>query len=506
MTVTKRKAATTRKKGQAQFTDKQRTAIMSALASRTNLARKVAGVQYGGNRDIYQAAGYIAQGLVKFDHYWGLYTRGDVAGRIVDMPAKTTWRTPPMVTEPKAKEGQADEEGKTEFVRAFEQLAKRVRLWQYLTRADKLTGVGRYGVLFLGTRGSTDQMLKMPLDKMNKSEDLIYLSVYHEGNAIIKEWEMDPGSPRYGLPKLYELRVSSNQVGGTDGKRTMGSGTNLLVHASRVLHIAENLLEDDVYGTPRLERVINRLFDLDKIAASTGEAYWQSVARILQAKIDPEAEIGTADLEVLDEKLAEMVHDLRRQFYGQGVELSWLTNDTPDVHQVADFFFSLIAGATGIPKRILFGSEMGELASTTDQATWFGSINERQEQFAEPMLLRQFIDRMIALGALPMPVTKEYTVVWPTLYEDSDLQKADASLKRAQTAQALTPIGGNPRELVEIDEESNVRLIPRTADEVTDLETGDPDDDDLPTGDEDDDALGGDGEGGDGGVASPAEA
>lgn len=439
----------------------QKMAMLSAVMGRQQLASRVAGLQYAGNRDVYKVAGYVPQGEVKFAHYWGLYTRGDIAGRIVDMPAQTTWRTPPEITEDTAEDSQRDDRGDTEFTRKFRQLSKQVKLWRYLTRCDRLAGVGQYAVLMLGTKVANVQELQQPLTRLPNAKDLLYLSVYREDNAKITVWENDAASPRFGMPKMYELQVTTDQqrTGGT----TVSMGTNkLLVHHTRVLHVAENLLEDEVYGRPRLERCLNRLFDLDKVAASTGEAYWQAVVRILQAKIDPEFDITEAQMASMDEKLSEIVHDLRRQFYGQGVELKWLENETPNVHEVADFYFSLIAGAAGIPKRILFGSEMGELASSTDQQTYYGMINERQEQFAEPMLMRAFVDRMIALGTLPLPKDGEYQVVWPTLFEESDLTKAQTSLARAQAASALTPIGGNPRELVTVDSESNVFIAERT--------------------------------------------
>lgn len=430
--------------------DPANVAVFNGIVERMRMVQRMAGIQYGGKRDIFQTAGYVPQGQETFAHYWALYKRGDVAGRIVDMPAKTTWRTPPEIVE----EGKEDG---TKFTKAANDLCKRVKFWSYAHRVDKLAGVGRYAIVMLGTRGVNDAELKMPLTKLASPEDLIYLSVYREDHADIHEWETNPGEPRFGLPKIYKLRTSS------DVKSFQG--TELFVHASRILHIAENVLEDEVFGTPRLERCLNRLFDLDKVAASTGEAYWQLVARILQAKINPEMEIDSETLKQIDEQMVEMIHDLRRQFSGQGVELGWLQAETPNVQQVADFYFSLLAGASGIPKRILFGSELGELASSQDQANYLGSINERQEQFAEPVILRPFIDRMIELGALPAAESKEYQINWPNLYEESDKDKAAASLDRARAAKELTPVGGNPRELVKIDAESNVWLVEREPDE-----------------------------------------
>src|SRR5207249_1155573 len=111
----------------------------------------------------------------------------------------------------------------------------------------------------------------------------------------------------------------------------------------------------------------------------------------------------------------------------------------------------------------LFGNEAGELASSMDQATYYGMINERQEHFAEPQLVRAFIDKLLALHALPAPETGAYIVQWPTLFELTELEQADANLKRAQTAAALTPMGGDPTQLVEITDERDVWLVPKKA-------------------------------------------
>lgn len=429
-------------------------AVLSNILGRSRLARK-AGLQFGGNRDIYTVAGYVQEGMVAFDHYWSLYKRDSLAGRIVDMPAKTTWRTPPAVIEEEKPKG-------TDFTEAFEALAKQVRLWHYLERTDRLAGIGRYAVLLIGASG--EDKLRTELTKLGGPEDVIYLAPYSEGNAEIGEWEKDPSSPRFLLPKTYKIRLSGADVVGV--KQSPGTRTEV-VHWSRVIHVAENLLEDETFGRPRLERALNRLFDLDKVAASTGEAYWQSVVRILQATIDKDVQFSdeVTQLADLDEKLGEMIHDLRRQFTGRGVELGWLDTQTPNVSQVAEFYFSLLAGAAETPKRILFGSELGELASTTDQATYFGRINERQEQFAEPAMLRAFINRMIELEVLPPPDTGEYKVIWPVLFEEPEKEKAEANLRRAQAASALVGVGGDPLSIVEIDEDRMVWLVPRAAGE-----------------------------------------
>ncbi|BAQ70866.1 hypothetical protein NHU_03740 [Rhodovulum sulfidophilum] len=53
-----------------------------------------------------------------------------------------------------------------------------------------------------------------------------------------------------------------------------------------MIHIAERALEDESIGTPRLERVWNRLMDLDKLLGGSAEMYRQNVAMLMHLKAD----------------------------------------------------------------------------------------------------------------------------------------------------------------------------------------------------------------------------
>lgn len=429
-------------------------ALLSHILGRSVFARK-AGMQFGGKRDIYQAAGYPAQDKIEFAHYWGLYRRNELASRIIELPAKTTWRTPPEVVEQDPEKTE-----KSEFVKTFNDMSQRLRLWHYFTRADICAGIGRFSCLLIGVRGVDDTGLKEPMGRLKSPNDVVFLAPYTEGNVEIMEMDWEPGD-HFGQPKLYRIRLAAGS-----GVGAVGNEKKVIVHWTRVLHIAENKLEDEVFGTPRLERGFNRLFDLDKIAASVGETYWQAAgSRLLQAEIDKDANITDAQLDKLEERLGEIVHDLKRQFLGKGVKLDWLKGDVSPVKDVGDFYFSLIAAAAGIPKRILFGSELGELASTTDQQTYFGAINERQESFAEPEMLRAFVARMIEAGVLPKPTSGDYDAVWPSLFEESDKEVAAANASTSSAAASLAGVGGDPLLLVDIDEEGRVTLAARKADD-----------------------------------------
>ena len=423
----------------------------STTPGRLRMLRQ-AGLQYKGIRDVYSSAGYVQEGAETFDHYWSLYERDPVAGRIVDMPPKTTWRTPPEVIE-----GEQGKEQGTEFEKAWLVLADRLKLWRHFERVDRLGRIGRYAVLLVGVKGGDDITLKDEMEPLTGPEDILYLQAYAEKYAEIKTWESDPSSPRFGLPKAYEIELSS-------GVKAF-KAAKVMVHHSRVIHVAEDPLVDNVFGRPALKRALNGLTDLLKVTAATGEAYWQLASRILQGKIDPEMEMKDGDVEAVGEALEDIVHDLRRQFVGKGVELGWLSGEVPKPEEALEMYKSIMGVASGIPARMLFGSEQGQLASSQDERSYFGMVNERQEQHAEPNILRAFIDRMMGIKGLPEVGKDGYTVVWPPLFELSEKDMAEANWTRAKAAKELTPMGGDPMALVEVDEERNVWLVPREASE-----------------------------------------
>jgi len=427
--------------------------LPSTTPGRLRMLRQ-AGLQYKGIRDVYSSAGYVQEGGETFDHYWSLYERDPVAGRIVDMPPKTTWRTPPEVVE-----GEQGKEQETDFEKAWLMLADRLKLWRHFERVDRLGRIGRYAVLLIGVKGGDDITLKEEMEPLTGPDDILYLQAYAEKYAEIKEWDADPTSPRFGLPKTYEIELSS-------GVKSF-KAAKVRVHHSRIIHVAEDPLVDNVFGRPALKRALNVLTDLLKVTASTGEAFWQLASRILQGKIDADMTMSDPEVEAMGGALEDIVHDLRRQFVGKGVELKWLGGEVPKPAEALEMYKSIMGVASAIPARLLFGSEQGQLASSQDERSYFGMVNERQEQHAEPNILRAFIDRMISVKGLPEGGKEGYTIIWPPLFELSEKDVAEANLARAKTAKELTPMGGDPTALVEVDADRNVWLTPREAGEPT---------------------------------------
>lgn len=413
------------------LTTNQLVAHVSDLLSRAALSARM-GQAFNGKRDYNEVFGYHTN--PDFNLYWDWYRRGGLAKRIIDLPCDATWRHDPEILDDE------NPHSENEFEFAWSQLNTRLSLVARLHRADLLQSVGHYSVMLLGTRDG-DQ-LGMPLrdGQFTRPEDLLYVQVLNESHAVISEWEMDGKNERYGLPKMYTVSLGQNAAtAATSMTRTV------LVHHSRILHFAEGCIEDDVFGTPKLEAVLNLLMDLLKVSGGGAEMYWLNAINGVVASMREGWTFTPDDEKQLTDEMENFAHQLARTILAKGADIQRMGVQTADPTGNYDTLIEQIAGTVGIPKRILTGSERGELASTQDRTNWAESIMTRQSRHAEPTMLRPFIGRLIDLGILPQPTNGKYWVEWKNLLELNDQEKANLALTRAQAAAAFVgPMGDVP--------------------------------------------------------------
>jgi uncharacterized protein len=415
----------------------------SAALARRSLATTL-GKQFDGRRDVYEAVGYPS--TIDFRAYLGKYRREGVATRIVNAPAEETWRVPPTVRD-------AGETADA-FNKAFNDLTdveavnpdierEQPKLWEAIAQADKWAGIGQYGVLVMGINdgGELHQPLKPAKDGARGPKALLYLNALTEKQAEIVEWETDRKNPRFGKPTMYQCDFG--EVGETL------SLMDVRVHWSRVIHIAENAGGAGVYGTPRLEAVFNNLEDILKIMAGAGEAAWRLINKGIIASTKEGYALDDDD-EVTNEKVEEYIHDLKRYLLLEGMDIKVEGGEIVDPSGVIRISIALISAATGIPQRILLGSEAGHLASTQDETAWKETIAARQTQFGEK-IARTLVNRLIWSGVLPMPQDGRYAILWPSLFTPTEAEQAEINYKRAQTLALLSPPGA-PDAYVEQDE------------------------------------------------------
>ena len=391
---------------------------------------RLAGMQFINERDIDTNLGYTKEPTL--EQYQTYYDRRDLASVIVDAPAKTTWRESPTLAD--------GSEGKSKFITGWEEIVRRLKVFSYLERVDRLSGIGHYGVLLIGTK---DGQLSEPLEKVASAQDVIYLSTFSEVYATVNTYDTDVNSPRFGRPETYRIDMSSNVVKGF-------SASQQIVHWTRVIHVAEGLLENEVFGEPRLQKVFNRLEDLDKVVGSSAEAFWQTVVKgyVMSAKEGYELEPG--DLADAKTELQNYIHNLQRFIAANGIDFKELGAKPEDPSAVFKILIQIISGKTGIPQRILLGSERGNLASSQDEANWLGRIEGRQVQFAQPNILEALVDRLLSIGALDAPKDGKYKVEWPNLFTLTDEEQANVYQKTADAISKIT--AGQPLDMFDESE------------------------------------------------------
>ncbi len=399
-------------------------AAASVLSRRVDIMGQL-GSTFGGDRRVYQIFGWPTSPT--FDTYYHLYKRGGIAKRVVDAYPKATWRTSPTVQD-------GDGSDKTQFETAWELLDKKRRVFHYLERLDRMATLGQFSVLFIGYNDGKDyEGLREPVGALQGKdpwEKVLYLQPYAEDRVKVNEWETDPRNERFGKPKVYQIQLQQSNIGGVASTAT----ATINVHHTRVLHVAEDVLESDLEGAPRLEAVLNLLLDLEKTIGAAAEAFFQQWPPGVKVTSQKDSRINLDNFAEGGEgynTIQDYIHGLKRWLAMNGMDIDTLAPTLGDPTKVTSPIVELIAGATGIPKRILVGSERGELSSEQDETAWNQRVDERKEQYAEPFVLRPLLDEFVAKGVLPVPKDEDYDVIWPKNTQISEDKQSQIAERKA---------------------------------------------------------------------------
>lgn len=382
--------------------------VLSDLTTRLQLVSSTLGETFDGNRKLYTACGYKT--VLTSQDYLNRYTRQDIAKRVVNAFPDDTWRTHPKVSDSASL---AD----SEFTSKWKSLVKRHKIYNYLKRVDRMAGVHQYAILLVGVDDGLT--LERPI---GKATDITFLRAAYDWNATVATWDEDPKSPRFGLPVTYNLTIADVSTRNLASQKTT-------VHYSRIIHVADECTESEVYGTPRMQAVYNRLQDVETISAGSGEMFWKGAFPGFAFVSNPDFNYELDD-EALEDEIEEYFHGLSRYLKLTGVEPKALTVQIADPGNHMQVQIDLIAAATSIPARILLGSESGQLASSQDRANWIERVDARRLDFAEPNILRPFVDLLMSAGILPQ--VNDVYVEWPDLKSLSETERAQVGRTRAE--------------------------------------------------------------------------
>ena len=166
---------------------------------------------------------------ISLDNYRDMFQRNAIASRVVEIWPKLCWSVVPEVLEDE------DPEISTDFEEAWQEVGKTLRgeyswldsdegnpVWELLSQADELSGIGSFGVILLGFDDSkelSEPVSTMSLDKSQQISratfnpgkgdrvKLLYARALSEPLVQVQARESDRRNMRFGLPTMYNIRL-----------------------------------------------------------------------------------------------------------------------------------------------------------------------------------------------------------------------------------------------------------------------------------------------------------
>jgi hypothetical protein len=399
------------------------TAGDDGLATRQEFQMRFAlaqalGENLPGDEDYYDVFNWDKNPGV--EEFYALALRNPYAYAVTFLPSETTWRDPPRINDAE------EQEDGTSFENDVSGLVDENNLWHYCRRADKLAGIGKFGILILqlddidGPDGLSD-----PVSNVSELQGLRPFS-----RASVSDLNVGaPGTDRWGEPTKYQLDFS-------DENETIiqqEGPEEVWVHWQRVIHVpSDELLDDELRGVERQRPVYNNLVDVEKALGAAGQLAYRAAAWGININIDKEFDLED-DGEKLQEHLQRWQHGLENVLRTHGADdVQSLGGEDIDPSLITDPNIEAISAQTGIPQGVLKGNETGERATTQDLKEWYGKISERRSGFVEQQLVRALIDRLRELDIIDDPSGDDYSVDWPPLAETSEEDIASIQNDRAK--------------------------------------------------------------------------
>lgn len=332
------------------------------------------GVSKNGARDINKVYGYNVN--PDFENFYWMYRRFGIATRVVNSVARSCWRD--GITILRDEQIVLEDEIKI--------LNKKGKMTRAMEQADILNRIGNFSVLFVGVPDGLDPSEPLGTANPNFLSD-VYFKAYAEDGIQITAWETDVASPRYGEPLLYQLQVQnrgdSNEIVLTNP---------IIVHWSRVVHLAEGSLDSNVEGLSSLECILNTLEDMVKTSGGGAEAYYRNARNRFSMETDPAfaASFSDADKIKLEDEALKFQNEWQDFIRAGGIQIKSLNVPFHDPEETFRVLVLIVSGATGIPVRILLGEGAGQLAGNEDKDSYNQLVQDRRDLWCSEWMNRVF--------------------------------------------------------------------------------------------------------------------
>lgn len=445
------------KPGQRTLTNNAATLARDALAARMGL---------GAKRDLYEECQYPK--YITPDMYWDTYSRQGVAARVVEVYPEECWATTPEVYEVEDAEATPFEQALKDVfdehniwhylhrvdilsgIGCFGLLLLGVDDGQPLDRPLDLKsmrgkpqhttpspgyggaaagevrgiGAGAYDMglqpdahpmpepseASKGTGDSTPPNSGSPTGEWEGSgtanRSLLFIRAFDEHLIRIDSYETNIHSPRFGQPLTYAVKFADPRNQPLTAGAPEPAQTEMKVHWTRVIHVADNRKSSEVIGTPRQHPVYNNLLNLQKILGGSGEMFWKGGFPGISFEVDEGLEDVELDPEAIRQEFEKYSNSLQRYIAVQGVTAKMLNPVVADPQRHFEVNIQEICITIGVPMRVFMGSEEAKLAASEDSRAWRRRVKRRQTEYLGPCILRVLVDRLIDIGVLPEPTGK----------------------------------------------------------------------------------------------------
>lgn len=343
---------------------------------------------------------------VTFRNYYDMYSRNNVAARVIETFPDYTWNVTPLVT---------DKNGpKSRFSKSVTALLNMQIPWQdglkqslltSLKQLDVLGGIGGESLLVYGF--ADGGRLDEPVKKTANCR-ISWVKVLHNGQFEVHKREENEDSPNYGDAVLYKTLAFTNPQ---ELNFANHIAPGKLIHASRCVHFKESV--GLPYGVSRIQKCYNQLLDIVKLSGASAEVYWLGAFSGLAVETDPNATLGEESREAMKEEVKKYFDGLARSLMFEGAKAKLLYPAIVSPKEHFELQITMISIATAVPRRFLTGAEAAKLASQQDTINWMERVMNRRDNFIGPKVVIPAVQRCIDAGVLAEPKGDELNVSWP---------------------------------------------------------------------------------------------
>lgn len=309
------------------------------------------------------------------------------------------------------------------------------------------------GVVVIGADDGND--VSLPLDEDNV-ESVRFLNVLDRRDCVPIYWYSDPTKPKYGRPEVYRVTYLIQGIADPRRSKPTQQTMSLEVHESRMLvfrggrSTVRSRFRYNGWGAPLLSKLKGPLRGF--------HGNWQSVENLMQDASQGVYKVKGFFEAISGKKGAELEYrmqmiDMARSVAravivdADGEEFERKDTTMSGLPELIDRTGTRLASAARMPGTVLHGISPAGLNATgaSDLRNWYDELEAQRRSKLLPRM-RRLVDLVLLAKDGPTQGRKvEYKLVFPSMWQETESEKAQTALAMTQsdtaliTAQVTTP-------------------------------------------------------------------